>query len=243
MLVGPNGQPVSAVGLSKSSGNPYSTNNGPKLIGAKLSVMNETGQCGPGLFNGNFPNSGIALYGPDDAQYRLRLYTTAGTSPDGVAAILPCDFSKFFRIKVTNQGATEYLTQTNHEYHVNGGIITVLGLADLAKTCTPQNGAYVADRDNYIDIVLKASTQEAVQSITAVEIPADGVNYAKLYNPGGPGNNPTPGVIYTQPGPSWTQPVTMAITHPQTVTYNPNNIQCPTYTYIQCPENTNCPPQ
>jgi len=54
--------------------------------------------------------------------------------------------------------------------------------------------------------------------ITAVIIPASG-GYSPLYNPGGPGNNPTPGVIYTQPGPTWTQPVTIAIDDPRTVSY------------------------
>jgi len=35
----------------------------------------------------------------------------------------------------------------------------------------------------------------------------------------GPGNNPTPGVTYTYPGPTWTQAVTIALDDPMTVNY------------------------
>lgn len=222
MLYGPNG-PVSAVGLTKSSGNPYQEGGGPKLIGAKLSVMSDEGQCAPSAFNANFPNGGTALYGID-AQYRLRIYTTAGISPDGVAAILPSDFTTFFRLQATHNGSTIYLTHINHRYSVDGGFVTIVGLADLAAADTPENDAYVADRDNYLDIILKGD-ENAMRSITAVEIPATGA-YQPLYNPGGPGNNPTPGVTYTSPGPAWTQPVTIALDSPQTVTYNPNAVTC-----------------
>jgi hypothetical protein len=214
-LVGPNG-PVSAVGLSKSCGNPYQVGGGPTLIGAKLSVMNDVGQTGPALFSQNVPNGGTALYGAD-AQYRLRIYTTAGISPDGVAAILPTDFSKFFQIQVTEGGVPTLLTQTNIPYTFSAGTITIVGLADLGKYDEPLNDAYVADRDNYLDIILKGD-DAAMRLITAVIIPA-AAPYFPLYNPGGPGNNPTPGVTYTQHGPYTFQPVTIAIDDPQTVNY------------------------
>jgi hypothetical protein len=223
MLYGPDG-PVSAVGLTIASANPYQLNGGPKLIGAKLSAYPRGGQCAPAAFNNNFPNGGEALY-PGQAQYRLRIYTSAGISPDGVAAILPTDFSTFFKIQATLGGNPVLITSTNMDYSVDGGTITVLGLADLAAANTPYNDAYVADRDNYLDIVLK-STGTGINSITDVIIPAL-APYKPLYNPGGPGNNPTPGVIYTYPGPTWTQPVTRALVNPKTVTYNPNGITCP----------------
>jgi len=214
-LVGPSG-PVSAVGLSKSCGNPYQTGGGPTLIGAKLSVMNDTGQSAPILFSENLPNGGTALYGPD-AQYRLRIYTTAGISPDGVAGILPTDFSRFFQLEVTEGGVPTLLTQTGIPYTFSAGTITIIGLADLGKFDAPLNDAYVADRDNYLDIILKGD-EDAMRLITAVIIPASG-GYSPLYNPGGPGNNPTPGVTYTKPGPYTYQPVTIAIDDPLTVTY------------------------
>ncbi|MFC3909134.1 hypothetical protein ACFORL_08605 [Legionella dresdenensis] len=214
-LVGPNG-PVSAVGLTKSSGNPYQSGGGPKLIGAKLSIMNDIGQNAPVAFKSNLPNGGTALYGAD-AQYRLRIYTTAGISPDGVAAILPSDYSNFFQVEVTENGVSTLLTQTNVPYIFSAGVITVVGMADLGKYDLPLNDAYVADRDNYLDIILKGD-DAAMRLITAVIIPASG-SYLPLYNPGGPGNNPVPGVTYTYPGPSWTQPVTIAIDDPLTVNY------------------------
>ena len=137
---------------------------------------------------------------------------------------MPSDFSTFFRIDALYNNNTVLLTQTNTPYTVDGGTITILGLADLAKAGTAENDAYVADRDNYLDIVLMGD-ELAMRSITAVEIPASG-NYKPLYNPGGPGNNPTPGVTYTYPGPYWLQPVTMALDDRKTVTYNPESISC-----------------
>ena len=186
------------------------------MIGAKLSVMNDIGQDAPVLFDEYVPNGGTALYGAN-AQYRLRIYTTAGISPDGVAAILPTDFSKFFQVQVTDNGVTTLLTQTNVPYNFSAGTITIVGLADLGNVDEPLNDAYVADRDNYLDIILKGD-EAAMRLITAVIIPASG-SYSPLYNPGGPGNNPTPGVTYTFPGPYTLQPVTIALDDPQTVTY------------------------
>lgn len=214
-LVGPNG-PVSAVGLSKNCGNPYVANGGPTLIGAKLSIMNDVGQSAPLLFSQNEPNGGTAYYGAD-AQYRLRIYTTAGVSPDGIAAILPTDFSTFFQVQVTSTDGVFLLTQTGVPYNFSEGIIEVVGLADLGKAGTPLNDAYVADRDNFVDIILKGDIA-AMRKITAVIIPTTG-GYLPLYNPGGPGNNPTPGVTYTMPGPYTFQPVTLALDDPMTVSY------------------------
>lgn len=214
-LVGPSG-PVSAVGLSKSCTNPYVVGGGPTLIGAKLSVMNDVGQDAPVIFSQNIPNGGTAYYGAD-AQYRLRIFSTQGMSPDGVAAILPTDFSNFFRIEVNSGGVTSYLTQTNVPYNFVEGTIIVVGLADLGKASLPLNDAYVADRDNFVDIILKGD-EAAMRIITAVEIPS-GSGYFPLYNPGGPGNNPTPGVTYTQPSVYTYQPVTIALDDPKTVNY------------------------
>jgi hypothetical protein len=214
-LVGPDG-PVSAVGLSKSCGNPYVTGGGPSLNGAKLSIMNDVGQDAPALYSSYVPNGGTSYYGAD-AQYRLRIYTTAGVSPDGIAAILPTDFSTFFQVQVTSTSGVSYLTQTGITYTFPEGNIEVVGLADLGKAGTSLNDAYVADRDNFVDIILKGDIA-AMRKITAVIIPAGG-SYLPLYNPGGPGNNPTPGVTYTMPGPYTFQPVTLALDDPMTVNY------------------------
>jgi len=97
-----------------------------------------------------------------------------------------------------------------------------LGLIDTPTV--PYNLAYVSDNNNYIDIVLEGD-EAAMRRITDVSIPTTGTNsetgvtYQPFYNPGGPGNNPTPGVIYTQPGPAQVISVIMAIDDPMTVTY------------------------
>ena len=220
-LVGPHGV-VSAVGLAKNSTNPYVENGGPTLVGAKLSVMSTAGE-GIGCcnaFSGAYPNDGVAYYGESNAQYRLRIYTTGGFSPDGVAAVQPGDFSKFFRLQVTSpDGTVSWLTNSGIEYSYPQGKIEIVGLADLGVESEVENDAYVEDNDNYIDIVLKGD-EAAMKLITAVEIPATTLpGYLPFFNPGGPGSCPTAGVIYTSPGPYRLQPVTMAIDNPLTVNY------------------------
>ena len=70
-------------------------------------------------------------------------------------------------------------------------------------------------RDNQIDIVL-AGDDDAVRAITAVEIPStDG--YLPLYNPGGPGNDPTPGVRYAAGTPPISHDVWVTLDDPVTV--------------------------
>ncbi len=218
-LVGPNGL-VSAVGLNKDSTNPYVANGGPTLVAAKLSKMSILGEgVGSGnAFSGGYPNNGVAYYGASNAQYRLRIYTTGGFSSDGVAAMQPGDFQKFFRLQVTApNGAISWLTTTGYTYSYSQGNIEIIGLADLGVAGESQNELYTSDSDNYIDIILKGD-EAAMRMITAVEIPAAN-GYLPFYNPGGPGNNPTPGVTYTSPGAYRLQPVTMAIDDPKTVTY------------------------
>lgn len=218
-LVGPAGT-VSAVGLTHSSSNPYLPNSGPSLVGAKLSIMSTAGE-GVGsnnAFSSGYPNDGVSYYGSNNAQYRLRIYTTGGFSPDGVAAVLPGDFKKFFKLQVTQpDGTISWITDSGLNYSFPQGNIQVVGLADLDVAGESINDAYVEDFDNYIDIIL-AGDIAAMRMITAVQIPAaDG--YLPFYNPGGPGNNPTPGVIYTTAGPAQLQPVTQAIDDPKTVNY------------------------
>lgn len=224
MLVGPQG-PVSAVGLFKDSDStPYAS--GPYLVGAKLSKFSAEGEGGPRFLSGNLPNDGQALYG-DEAQYRLRLLTSGGFSPDGVRGVFPTDFAHFFRIHAQGpDNSPVLLTTPGVDYHVAGGTIRIVGLADLglAESVDAQrhpviayDGCYVEDHDNYIDIIL-AGDEAAMRHITAVEIPAaDG--YAPFYNPGGPGNNPTSGVRYTAPGPADLQPVMIALDDPMVVSY------------------------
>lgn len=220
-LVGPGGKVVSAAGLSYGDGKTpmtaYNPGSGPKLVAAKLSVMSTAGESAPKAFSGALPNDGVALYG-SAAQYRLRVFTSGGFSPDGVRSMYPTDFSQFFRIETVDaDGVVRWLTQTGVAYQLPSGTITVVGLADLAQGQSSYNDSYVEDHDNQIDIVLSGD-EAAIATIKSVQIPASG-SYSPFYNPGGPGNNPTPGVTYSQPGPSETEPVINALADPMTVTY------------------------
>lgn len=215
MLVGPQG-PVSAVGLVGSGGHPYVS--GPFLVGAKLSRMNAAGDDGPMLFSANTNgNDGISLYG-EAAQYRLRVLTSGGFSPDGVQAVRPDEFERYFQLEVRlNNGSTQVLTQTGVAYDLDGSTLEIVGLAELGQTASsvPYDDCYIEDGDNQIDIIL-AGDEAAMRKVTAVIIPAAGNPF---FNPGGPGRNPVPGINYTAPGPFDAEPVLLAIDDPMVVNY------------------------
>ncbi len=191
--------PVSAVGLSAQSANPYVTGNGPRLVAAKLNYFSNLGEGGPiGMSLASQNNSGADLYG-SQAQYRLRLYTSAGFSPDGIASLLPGEFSRYFILEATaDDGSTIEITQANTPVTIGSfGSITVVGLADLAQAGATENAAYVEDHDNYYDVILSGDPA-AVARLSSVRMPSTG-SYSPVYNPGGPGNDPTaPGAA---PGP------------------------------------------
>ena len=222
-LVGPGGRVVSAVGFTYGTGaDPYTAYNpgrGPTLCAAKLSRMSTEGEGGPAAFNGQMPNDGVALYG-DAAQYRLRVLTTGGFSPDGVTSVFPTEYERYFRVQAIDAAGREHwLERTGVPYEIDGGTVTVVGLADLGVKQTSYDDGYVEDHDNQIDIVLSGD-ESAVRAIRMVEIPAaDG--YSPFYNPGGPGNDPDPETVYSQPGPLTQQPVTIALDDPMTVTWPP----------------------
>jgi hypothetical protein len=120
--------------------------------------MSALGDTAPKILQQNLPNDGVALYG-SRAKFRLRVYTSGGMTPNGVSALLPTDYDRYFAVNaVTASGRTVRLTRSG-----------------------------------------------------------------KTYNPGGPGNNPAPGVHYSAPSPPITEPVTIALRNPLTVTY----IHCP----------------
>jgi hypothetical protein len=110
-----------------------------------------------------------------------------------------------------------WLTQTGVAYQLPSGTITVVGLADLGPAQSSYDDSYVEDHDNQIDIVLSGD-EAAIATIRAVQLPASG-GYSRSYDPGGPGNNPTPGVTYSQPGSTDTESVINALNDPMTVTY------------------------
>ncbi|WP_231857086.1 DUF4114 domain-containing protein [Synechococcus sp. MIT S9509] len=207
-------------------------------MSAKLNRYSDLGEGGPvGVGASSQHNSGSDSYG-DQAQYRLRLYTSAGFSPDGIASLMPDDFSRFFQLKATTQsGENITITETGVTYAIGGrGTISVVGLADLAPAGTPVNAAYVEDHDNYYDVILEGDLN-AIKALSAVRMPS-GNGYSAVYNPGGPGNSPdAPGAApgpFTVPSQDHSIPISFDLDGARQVTFvetdgavlrNPWNLQ------------------
>jgi hypothetical protein len=226
ILAGPDGD-VSATGLSYvTDGTPYAS--GPTLVGAKLNRIDDVprGEGPVGVFgNGTMPNDERSLFG-NNGDFRLRMLTTGGFSPDGVRGVLPTDFSTFFRIHAMGPNGNDVIIDSVGEpVEVAGGTLTVVGISDLGLAENMEgevfyDDCYAEDRDNYLDVILSGD-DAAARSITALEIPGLESGYSAFYNPGGPGQTPTPGVRYTAPGPARMQPVTIALDDPMRVTRIP----------------------
>ena len=222
MLAGPEGD-VSATGLTKDTDkSPYAS--GPTLVAAKLNRIDNPPQGeGPVAQNGtaSMPNDERTLFG-DRGDFRLRMLTTGGFSPDGIRGVLPTDFETFFRIHAIGPDGEEViLDRVGMPYEVQGGTLTIVGISDLGKPASTADDifyddCYADDRDNYLDIIIEGS-DSAARSITDLEIPALDGGYAAFYNPGGPGQTPTPGVRYTAPGPATLQSVIIALDDPMRV--------------------------
>ena len=217
LFVGPDGV-RSGVGLTwNEGGSPYDS--GPRLVGAKLNHIGDApeGEGGVGLLErGMLPNDEFALYGGGD--FRLRILTTGGFSPDGLTGTTPDQYEDFFRIHATGaDGETIMLTETDRDYAVAGGTLRVIGLSDLGRPASddPFDDCYTEDRDNYIDIIL-VGDEAAARSITHLEIPS-GDGYLSFFNPGGPGPEPFDDVRYTAPGPRDLEPVIIALDDPKRV--------------------------
>jgi hypothetical protein len=186
------------------------------------------GNTAPKIFPQNLPNDGISLYGKQ-AKFRLRMYTSGGMTPNGVTPLLPTEYGKYFRvIAVTASGRKVALTRAGKTYYVDGQPLRVVGLADLGVKQASYDACYTELRNNYIDIILDGSIA-AARRITTVQIPSTG-RYKPLYNPGGPGNDPAPGVLYSAPSPPISEPVTDALNNPMTVTY----VRCPHHSVSPC---------
>lgn len=220
LLVGPGGQEVNAVGLTWTTDTtPYDF--GPTLVGAKLNFVGDAplGEGGSTLLENSLglPNDEFALY--DEGDFRIRVLTTGGFSPDGFTGLRPDMYADFFRVHVTGaEGETVLLENVGEEYTVAGGTLRVVGLAELGQKENPDDGiyyddCYTEDRDNYIDIIL-VGDEAAARNITFVEIPALDDGYRAFYNPGGPGPEPFEGVRYTAPGPPDMEPVINALDNP-----------------------------
>jgi hypothetical protein len=228
-LVGPGGREISAVGLTwTTEKSPY--DQGPVLVGAKLNFTGERAVGEGGVFlmerAASMPNDEFALYGGGD--FRLRVLTTGGFSPDGVTGLRPDMFEDFFRVHARGaDGHTVVMDKVGKDYQVAGGILRVVGLSDLGRAENHDDGVYYdgcyqEDRDNYIDIIL-VGDQAAARNITAVEIPGLKGGYRAFYNPGGPGPEPFAEVPYTAPGPRDLEPVVIALDDPMRVSRDPRS--------------------
>jgi hypothetical protein len=73
------------------------------------------------------PNDEVNLYG-DEGDFRLRVLTSGGFSPDGVTGLRPDVFQDFFRVHVRGaDGRTVVMDRTGVEYKVAGGTLRVIG--------------------------------------------------------------------------------------------------------------------
>ena len=226
LLVGPGGQEFNAVGLTWTSPDTTGYGAGPILVGAKLNVVETipSGEGGLPLIEQNsaaMPNDEVSLYGAV-ADFRIRVLTSGGFSPDGITGLHPDDYEDFFRVHARGvNGETVLLESTEQDYSVDGGMLRVLGLSDVGQAIDEENGifyddCYSEDRDNYIDIILSGDL-DAARSVTHVEIPSLEGGYRAFYNPGGPGPEPFEGIRYTEPGPADLEPVIIAIDDPMRV--------------------------
>ncbi len=221
-FVGPDG-PESGVGLTwQTDTSPY--DRGPSLVGAKLNRIGDepVGEGGVGLLEAQMlPNDEFALFGGGD--FKVRILTTGGFSPDGMRGIRPDQFGDFFRLHATGvDGEVVLLTETGVDYELAGGTLRIVGMSDLGEPAGDgivYDDCYVEDSDNYIDIVL-VGDEAAARSLTFLEIPAGADGYEQLYNPGGPGPEPFPDIRYTAPGPPDLEPIIMALDDPMRVSWD-----------------------
>jgi hypothetical protein len=196
-------------------------------VGAKLNYTGEQAVGEGGVFmmerTANMPNDEFSLY--DEGDFRLRVLTTGGFSPDGVTGLRPNMFEDFFRVYAKGAaGETVIMDKVGVEYEVAGGTLRVVGLADLGQAENPAAGIYYddcydEDGDNYIDIIL-VGDDAAARNNSFVEVPAVEDGYRAFYNPGGPGPKPFAGVRYTAPGPPDLEPVVIALDDPMRVNRN-----------------------
>ena len=220
---------VNGSGLSHSSNNPYDPYNGPTLVGAKLSRLSLAGDYPTPAFAYSIGNHGVAYYGTSANLYRLRLFTSAGFSPDGVSGFEPQEFSRFFQLTAQAQGRrgrSVTISQADQTIPVRGGTLTVKGIADLGTGLSADPSyTYSEDHDNQFDIIIEASNPAVIRALQTVFLPDPRTGtHSPIYNPGGPGTAPRPQVNYTQPSGGQTLAIELALENPATVSYAAQNL-------------------
>ena len=220
-LITPGGL-VNGTGLTQVSSNPYDSYNGPTLAAAKLSRLSLAGDYAPSNFRISVGNHGVEYYGTSNNLYRLRLFTSAGFSPNGVSGFEPQQFSKFFQLTALGRnGKSLTISKSGQKIRVKGGTIEVKGIADLGTGLSASPGyTYQEDHDNQFDVIIKASSPKAIRALQDVILPDPRHGtHSPIYNPGGPGTTPNPAYNYTQPSPGQTIAIEAAIDDPTTVSW------------------------
>lgn len=203
---------VSIAGDQVDSKNPYVEGNGPRIVRANLDAYSNLGEGAPIWLTASNNNAGSDLFG-DEAQFRLRVYTSAGFSPDGIGSILPTEFSRYFQLEATDAlGRPVWLLETGVDYAIGGfGTVRIAGIADTGPVQDTYDLSYIEDHDNQYDIILSGDAA-AIAQITRVHMPSSG-DYSPVYNPGGPGNDPAsnPPLPFTVPSSSQSTEVSQLI--------------------------------
>lgn len=225
MAIGPNGL-YDMTGKSVSCSNPYSQ---PLEIASVVltkynlpGVYNYLGDIGCGVNPIENVNSPLSLYSTD-AEYRFRIFTKGGYSPNGISSMLPDKYENYFYLQYKSQitGEITDLKKSNYKYYFNDpchGYVEIIGLADLGMKQPKYNDIYIEDHDNQIDIVVKGD-EHIIRNIINLVIPSDDNEYTKFYNPGGPGPTPFSDVVYTMPSEFQVVEIINNLNNPNTVTW------------------------
>lgn len=204
MAVGPNGL-YDMTNKTVKCSNPYTQ---PLEIASVIlnkynlpDIYNYLGDIGCGINPIENNNSGYVLYS-DNAQYRFRIFTKGGYSPNGISSMLPDKYENYFYLQYKNPitGEITDLKKSNHKYffNCNTKFVEIIGLADLGFKQSIYDDTYIEDHDNQIDIIVKGD-ECIIKNIIRLVIPSDDHEYTKFYNPGGPGLNQNENIIYTMP--------------------------------------------
>ena len=94
-----------------------------------------------------------------------------------------------------------------------------MGIADTGPLQSTYDITYVEDHDNQYDIILSGD-RSAIERLTTIRMPSSG-SYSAVYNPGGPGNNPSSNPVgpFTVPSSDQTINITNNIRKGLYVTY------------------------
>src|SRR5690606_41363061 len=122
---------------------------GRRMVAANLDQFSTLGVGAPFWLMDSNGNSGADLFG-DEAQFRLRPYTSAGFSPDGIRSILPTEFGRFFRLEARDALAEPvWIDEAGVDYTISGhGSVRVRGIAATGPAQARYGDAYADDHGN-----------------------------------------------------------------------------------------------